>query len=158
MAATMVKESIYEGFLGGADKAFYYGHSYTANQLGCAAALASLDVFEQEQTLEKLPAKAILIAELLNDLKTRHASVYEIRQCGMVAGVELRETNGDKFAYSQHVAENVCLAAREHGLLIRPVLDTIVLMPPLSITEDEIRQMCEAVDHAINHAMTKLAL
>lgn len=154
MAATMVKESIYEGFLGGADKAFYYGHSYTANQLGCAAALASLDVFEQEETLDKLPPKAALIAELLSNLKNRHASVYEIRQCGMVVGVELRQANGERFDYSQHVAENVCLAAREYELLIRPVLDTIVLMPPLSITEEEICLMCEAVDHAI----TKVAL
>ena len=149
LAATMVKEEIYEAFLGGADKAFYYGHSYTANQLGCAAALASLDVFEQEKTLEKLPVKVDLIAALMAEIKQAHPNVHEIRQCGMVAGIELRQPNGEKFLYSQHVGENVCLAARKHELLIRPVLDTIVLMPPLSITEDEIHQMCQAVDAAL---------
>ncbi len=149
LAATMVKEEIYEAFLGGADKAFYYGHSYTANQLGCAAALASLDVFEQEKTLEKLPVKVDLIAGLLAEMRQAYPNVYEIRQCGMVAGIELRQPNGEKFAYSQHVCENVCLAARKHELLIRPVLDTIVLMPPLSITEDEIRLMCQAVESAL---------
>lgn len=145
MAATMVTAEIYDGFSGSADRAFYYGHSYTANQLGCAAALASLDIFQQEKTLERLPAKVLLIAELLTGLQETYPIVYEIRQCGMVAGVELRRENGDRFAYSEHVGENVCLAAREHGLLIRPVLDTLVLMPPLSITEDEIRLMCDAV-------------
>ena len=149
MAATMTTSEIYNGFLGGADRAFYYGHSYTANQLGCAAALASLDVFEQERTLEKLPAKVSLIAKLLAGLKERHPSVYEIRQCGMVAGIELRQDDGTSFAYSQRIGERVCLAARDHELLIRPVLDTIVLMPPLSITEDEIDQMCQSVEKAI---------
>ncbi len=150
MAATMVTAEIYNGFLGGADRAFYYGHSYTANQLGCAAALASLDVFEQEQTLEQLPGKVALIAELLASLQESHPEVYEIRQCGMVAGIELRREEGTRFAYSAHVCEKVCLAARAHGLLIRPVLDTIVLMPPLSITEEEIRQMCAAVEDALS--------
>jgi len=149
MAATMVTAEIYDGFRGGADRAFYYGHSYTANQLGCAAALASLDVFEQERTLENQPAKVKLIAELLADLQADHSSIYEIRQCGMVCGIELRTDDGELFAYSEHVGEKVCLAAREFGLLIRPVLNTIVLMPPLSITEEEIRLMCKAVGQAI---------
>ena len=149
LAATMVTASIYDAFRGGADKAFYYGHSYTANQLGCAAALASLDVFKEEKTLEQLPSKVSLIADLLSDLAESHASVYEVRQCGMVAGVELRQDDGTSFAYSEQVGESVCLAARKHGLLIRPVLDTIVLMPPLSITPDEIRQMCAALSKAI---------
>ena len=149
MAATLVTAEIYNGFLGGADRAFYYGHSYTANQLGCAAALASLDVFEQEQTLEKQPAKVELLVGLLKEMAERFPCIYEIRQCGLVVGVELRRENGEKFLYSEHVGERVCLAAREFELLIRPVLDTIVLMPPLSITEDEICQMCAALESAI---------
>ena len=96
-----------------------------------------------------MPAKVALIADLLTEIKNEHPNVYEIRQCGMVAGLELRQEDGTRFPYSQHVCENACLAARDHGLLIRPVLDTIVLMPPLSITEGEIRQMCDGVGKAI---------
>ena len=153
LAATLVTAQIYNGFLGGADRAFYYGHSYTANQVGCAAALASLDVFEQEKTLEKLPAKGALIERLLTEMSERIPSIYEVRRCGLVVGVELRREGGEKFPYSEHVGERVCLAARQYQLLIRPVLDTIVLMPPLSITEDEIRQMCAAVESAIESVL-----
>jgi len=149
LAATLVTAEIYNGFLGGADRAFYYGHSYTANQLGCAAALASLDVFEQEKTLEKLPAKGELLEGLLHEMAERCPHIHEVRRCGLVVGVELRRRDGKKFAYSERVGERVCLAARAFELLIRPVLDTIVLMPPLSITEGEIRQMCSAVESAI---------
>jgi adenosylmethionine-8-amino-7-oxononanoate aminotransferase len=149
MAATLVTAEIYDGFRGGADRAFYYGHSYTANQLGCAAALASLDIFEQEKTLENQPQKSALLAELLSHLQKNHAVVHEVRQCGLVVGVELRSPGGKPFQYSKHVGENVCLAARPHGLLIRPVLDTVVLMPPLSITEEEIKSMVDALSAAI---------
>lgn len=149
LAATMVTSEIYQAFLGGPEKAFYYGHSYTANQLGCAAALASLDVFEQENTLELLPAKVELVKALLTELQQEHPQVYEIRQCGMVAGVELRQGSGEKFSYSDQLGIKICEAARDFGLLTRPVLDTVVLMPPLSISEQEIRQMCAALGSAI---------
>lgn len=149
LAATLVTGEIYEAFLGGPEKAFYYGHSYTGNQLGCAAALASLDVFEQEKTLEKLPSKVALIGELLSALQHQCPQVHEVRQCGMVAGVELRQATGEKFAYSDQVGIRVCEAARDYGLLTRPVLDTIVLMPPLSIDASEIHQMCAALGSAI---------
>lgn len=149
MAATLTRGRIYEAFLGGADKVFYYGHSYTANQLGCAAALASLDVFEQEQTLEQLPAKIALISDLLGGLVERYSIVYEVRQCGMVAGLELRQESGESFPLDDRVGELVAVLARRHGLLTRPVLDTLVLMPPLSISEQEIRHMCSAVEGAV---------
>jgi len=146
LAATMVRGEIYNAFLGKAEHAFYYGHSYTANQLGCAAALANLDLFEQEQTLENLPEKIKLLEKILAELAERHDTVYEVRQCGMVAGVELRTANGS----SERIGEKVCLEARSHGLLTRAILNTIVVLPPLSITADEIRHMCAALNSAIN--------
>ncbi len=155
LAATLTTGEIYNGFLGGADRAFYYGHSYTANQVGCAAALASLDLFESEQILEKQPEKQNLFHQLLEEMKAELPWVFEVRQCGMVIGVELRKPTGEKFLYSEHVGERVCLAAREFGLLIRPVLDTIVLMPPLSITEEEIQMMCVALRQAIQKELSK---
>ncbi len=150
MAATMVREEIYEAFLGAADRAFYYGHSYTANQLGCAAALASLDVFKSENTLEKLPAKVALLSSLLARLERETPEVHEIRQCGMVAGIELRNAQGERFAPEDRIGEKVSLAARDYGLLIRPILDTLVIMPPLSISHSEIESMCSALRQAIH--------
>lgn len=149
LAATMVREEIYSAFSGGAENAFYYGHSYTANQLGCAAALASLDVFEQEDTLGRLPEKAALLGTKLAGIASRHANVHAVRQCGMVAGVELRDTNGGRFEPGMRMGEAVSLAARGHGLLTRPILDTLVLMPPLSISKDEIAQMCDSLERAL---------
>lgn len=149
LAATMVRGEIYRAFLGGADKAFYYGHSYTANQLGCAAALASLDVFEQERTLEQLPAKIDLLHRLLAGLAEENPLVYEVRQCGMLAGIELRGQGGDPFDPALRVGERVSLLARKYQLLTRPVLDTLVIMPPLSIAADEIELMCGALAGAI---------
>ncbi|MGJ8678118.1 MAG: adenosylmethionine--8-amino-7-oxononanoate transaminase [Akkermansiaceae bacterium] len=149
LAATMVRGEIYEAFRGGRENAFYYGHSYTANPLGCAAALASLDLFEQESTLSGLPEKAALLSSLLGDLKNKYAEVFVVRQCGMVAGVELRQINGQRFPIAERVGEQICYAARKHALLTRPILDTIVIMPPLSISTDEIQQMCGALERAI---------
>ena len=117
LAATMVRGGIYDAFSGAAENAFYYGHSYTANQLGCAAALASLEVFESEQTLEHLPAKIDRLHTRLNEMKSAHAQVYDVRQCGMVAGIELRSVDGERFDSNRRIGEAVSLAAREYGLL-----------------------------------------
>jgi adenosylmethionine-8-amino-7-oxononanoate aminotransferase len=140
MAATMTTPRVYDAFLGAPERAFYYGHSYTANPVGCAAALASLRIFEEERTLDLLPAKIGQLSTGLAALKAAHPAVHEVRQCGMVAGIELRQPCGTRFPAEQRVGESVCLAARAHGLLTRPILDTIVLMPPLCVS-------CEELDH-----------
>jgi adenosylmethionine-8-amino-7-oxononanoate aminotransferase len=150
MAATMVRGEIYDAFLEGAERVFYYGHSYTANQLGCAAALASLDVFDQEQTLARLPAKIELLGGLLAEISSGRSNVHEVRQCGLVAGVELRQEDGGKFETAERVGEKVALLARNHQLLTRPILDTLVLMPPLSISQEEIHLMCAGLASAID--------
>lgn len=137
MAATMTTRTVYEAFLGGPENAFYYGHSYTANPLGCAVALASLDLFEQEQTLEKLQSKIALLAELLGNLK--HSAVKAVRQCGFVAGIELQEGLGTK----------ACLAMRGHGLLTRPIRDTVVLMLPLCTTSEELKAAFSAISQTL---------
>ena len=145
LAATLTTGKVYDAFLGAADRAFYYGHSYTANPLGCAAALASLDIFETERTLDHLPEKIARLAAGLAELKSRQPLVHEIRQCGFIAGIELRRPDGEKFPPSERFGETVCLAARAHGLLTRPIMDTVVLMLPLSSSLAEI-------DHAV-HAL-----
>ena len=147
LAATLTTSKIFGAFLGGPERTFYYGHSYTANQLGCAAALASLDVFEQDRVLENLPPKVEALQAGLAAMK--HPAVYEVRQCGMISGIELRQENRKRFPEEQRIGEQVCLAAREFGLLTRPIRDTIVLMPPLCATPEEIGQACEALRNAV---------
>lgn len=149
MAATLTTGTIYQAFLGAPENAFYYGHSYTANPLGCAAALASLDVFEQEQTLEKLPAKIAHLSAGLAALKAAHPIIHEVRQCGFVAGIELRQPGGEKFPPAMRFGESICQAARAHGLLTRPILDTLVLMPPLCTTLAELDHAIAALDAAL---------
>ena len=146
LAATLTTARIYAAFLGAPARAFYYGHSYTANPLGCAAALASLEVFQQEQTLEHLPAKIDHLRAGLAALKAAHPMVHDVRQCGFIAGIELRHPKGTKFPAAWHAGEAVCLAARSHGLLTRPVLDTLVLLPPLSTTTAELDHALAALD------------
>lgn len=127
LAATLTTGAVYNSFLGGREKAFYYGHSYTANPIGCAAALASLRIFEADSVFAHLPAKIAHLTKSLSALSPNPA-VKEIRQCGLIAGIELQEGLGEKAA----------LAARQHGLITRNILDTVVLMPPLCITEEEV--------------------
>jgi len=149
LAATVVRRDIYDGFRGGPENAFYYGHSYTANQLGCAVALASLDVFDEEDVLAWVNRKAEVLREELAQLKVRVPTVCETRQVGLVSGIELRREDGTPFTPAELVGERVCLAAREHGLLTRTIRDTLVLMPPLCVTEDEIRGAVAAIQKGI---------
>lgn len=149
LAATLTTGVIYDAFLGSAEKAFYYGHSYTANSLGCAAALASLDLFTTERTLDHLADKIHYFGAALTGLRSRHSLIHEVRQCGFIAGIELRRPDGEKFPPSERLGEGVCAAARAHGLLTRPILDTIVLMPPLCSSLAEIDLAVEALDRVL---------
>ncbi len=150
MAATLTTGRIYQAFLGAAANAFYYGHSYTANPLGCAAAMASLDLFESEKTLENLAPRIDHLEKGLAALRGKNPLIHEVRQCGFIAGIELRQPGGARFPVEHRTGEAVCAAARKHGLLTRPILDTIVLMPPLCATEAEIDHALSAIHSAIS--------
>jgi len=151
MAATLTTGRVYDAFLGGADRAFYYGHSYTANPLGCAAALASLEIFRSESVLENLPEKSACMATHLANLMAAQPLVHDVRQVGLIAGIELRRPDGEPFPIEERTGEHVCKIARKYGLLTRPILDTIVLMPPLCITLDEIEMAVSAINQAIEN-------
>jgi adenosylmethionine-8-amino-7-oxononanoate aminotransferase len=112
-------------------------------------ALASLDVFEQDQTLANLPPKIEHLRRGLAAWQARETRVHEVRQCGLVAGIELRKSDGRRFPPEQRVGEQVCLAARKHGLLTRPILDTLVLMPPLCVTPLELDHAISALEAAV---------
>lgn len=152
LAATLVTEEIYYAFLGTTEeqKTFYYGHSYTANPPACAAALASLNIFEEERVLEKLQPRIAHLALRLESLRTL-AWVSDIRQCGFIAGIEVMSDPATQtpFPWQELIGAAICKAARKHGLLTRPVRDTIVLMPPLCTTLEQLDLMVEALGTAI---------
>lgn len=150
LAATLTSERIFEAFLGDVRemKTFFYGHSYAGNQLGCAAALASLAIFREEKVLEQLRGKIVLLGELLAGLRSR-AEVRAIRQCGFIAGIELQGKDRVALDPMRLTGARVCFAARRHGLLTRPIRDVIVLMPPYCITEAQLRQAVGAIATAI---------
>jgi adenosylmethionine-8-amino-7-oxononanoate aminotransferase len=144
MAMTVVTDEIFSRFDGSiADgRALAYGHSYTGNPLGCAAASASLEVFRSENVLEKLQPKIEQMRARLEPLKSL-AAVNEVRQCGFIAGIELRQTE------EVDLAVKVCLAARARGLLTRPIRNVIVLMPPLCITPEQLSTAVAAIRDSI---------
>jgi len=148
LAATLASPEIFEAFLGeyAELKTFFHGHSYTGNQLGCAAALASLRIFAAEKTLER---NAVL-AEKLRKLTARfwqHPNVGDVRQEGLICAIELvREFDSRQpFGFTERVGHRVCEAARHHGLLTRPIGDVLVLMPPYCVTESQLEAMVEAL-------------
>ncbi|MFP6873746.1 MAG: adenosylmethionine--8-amino-7-oxononanoate transaminase [Verrucomicrobiales bacterium] len=146
LAATLATARIYEAFLGGSERTFYYGHSYSGNPLGSAAALASLRVFEQERTLEGLPAKVEHLAVALGCMQEANPYVGEVRQCGLIAGIDL--SGGDGI-----LGTRSCVAARKHGLLTRAIGDTVVFMPPLVITPAQIDTALAALERGIGEAV-----
>jgi adenosylmethionine-8-amino-7-oxononanoate aminotransferase len=152
LGATLATQEIYDAFLGKYDefKTFFHGHSYTGNQLGCAAALASLKLFEEEKILQKLPAKVSFLAGLLEPFK-HMPHVGDVRQMGMIAGVELVKNKVRKTPYpiEERWGTKVALAARKRGMLLRPLGNVLVLMPPLSTTNKEIKRMVEILRHSI---------
>jgi adenosylmethionine-8-amino-7-oxononanoate aminotransferase len=155
LAITLVTEEVFAWFDGPASegKALAYGHSFTANALGCAAAKASLEIFDNERVLEGLKAKIDQMRSELGRLGELPA-VAAVRQCGFMAGIELKEPPGGCAA---KLAADVCLAARRHGLLTRPIRNVIVLMPPLCTTSDQLSKAVAAIQNAIQEVCGRLA-
>jgi adenosylmethionine-8-amino-7-oxononanoate aminotransferase len=155
LAATLTTERIYRQFLGRYDefKTFFHGHSYTGNPLGCAVALANLDVFEREQTIKKLAPKIEALRRMLKPLLA-HPHVGDIRQIGLIAAIEMVRDRRTKESYplAERIGARVTEQARLAGLLLRPLGNIIVLMPPLSTTLKELGLMAQIVTSAIRMA------
>tara|TARA_R110002073_G_scaffold74100_4_gene181161 strand:+ start:5266 stop:6582 length:1317 start_codon:yes stop_codon:yes gene_type:complete len=155
LAATLSTDKIYEAFLAPRKdgKTFFHGHTYTGNALACAAALANLEIFEREATIAKLPAKIEHLTAGLAGLES-HPNIGDIRQCGLMVGVEIvasRDT-GTLYPSDRFIGDQICMAARAHGVIIRNLTDVIVLMPPLSITTSELDMMLSAMHAGIEIA------
>ena len=142
LAATLTTERLFAGFLGEYEeqKTFFYGHSYCSNPLVCAAALASIEVFRDEKVIESLPEKVDFFRSEIARAFKNDARVLEIRHIGLIAGIELKSDD-----WRDQTGARVCFAARKHGLLTRPVRDTLVLMFPLCISNEQISRAVEAL-------------
>jgi adenosylmethionine-8-amino-7-oxononanoate aminotransferase len=155
LAATMATEEIYQAFLGEYRdwKTFFHGHSYTGNPLGCAVALANLDVFRTEHTLKHLQPKIKALRRLLTSL-AEHPHVGEIRQCGFMVGIELVKdrATGEPYPLEWRIGHRVAMEARRRGLLLRPIGNVIVVMPPLAISTHELSQMMQIMNTSIREA------
>lgn len=152
LAATLATEQVYEAFLGEFDSArtFFHGHTFTGNPLACAAALASLRLFETEQVLDRVRRTAeVLRPKLAAIAELPH--VGDVRQRGLMVGIELVRDRRTKtaYGYGERIGHRVCLALRKRGILLRPLGSVLVLMPPLSLTESEAVQLGDAVREAI---------
>lgn len=152
MAATLTTEAIYKGFLGDYSqmKTFFHGHTYTGNPLACSAALANLEIFEKERVLEQLKEKIQFMGEKLQNFQDL-SHVGDIRQKGLLAGLELVKEPISKEPYplEEQIGIKVIVETRKRGVILRPLGNVIVLMPPLSITLPELQKMLSITYEAI---------
>jgi adenosylmethionine-8-amino-7-oxononanoate transaminase len=157
LAATLTTHEIHRAFLGEAQelKTFYHGHSYTGNPLACRAALASLELFKKERILERLPSKIQFLKRELKRLY-RIPAVGEVRQKGLMVGIELVADRKRKtsFPWEAKISFKIILEARKRGVIIRPLGDVMVLMPPLSITENELKRLTQVVFDSIETVLS----
>jgi len=159
LAATLATQDIFDAFLGEADecKTFYHGHTYTGNALACAAAIASLELFEENKIIESLPAKIDLIKEYLQKMSALDF-VGDVRQCGLMTGIEIVEDKKTKktFDYKKMIGGKVCAAMRPKGVMMRPLSDVIVVMPPVAIDLQTLRKLLDIVYDTIKNDLPKI--
>jgi len=152
LAATLTSERVYEAFLGdfASTRTFFHGHTFTGNPLACAAALASLRLFDAERVLERARRTAAALAPGLAAL-AELPHVGDVRQRGLMVGVELVRDRKSRqpYDYADRIGHRVCLAVRKRGILLRPLGPVVVMMPPLSLTEPEAVRMTVALREAV---------
>jgi adenosylmethionine-8-amino-7-oxononanoate aminotransferase len=152
LAATLTTTEIWNAFLGRYEesKTFFHGHTYGGNPLGAAVALATLEVFEAERTLEQLQPKIARLRDHLQRIAT-HPHAGDIRQCGMIAGIELVRDRATKepFPWADRRGIRVCQHALSEGVWLRPLGNVIVIMPPLAISLEELDRICLVVERGI---------
>jgi adenosylmethionine-8-amino-7-oxononanoate aminotransferase len=149
LAATLTTEEIFSAFLGEYKdyKTFFHGHTYTGNPLACAVAIANLTLFDKEKIVEKMQPRIAAVQQRLSDQFQSLAHVSDIRQWGYMIGIELVQEKASRKSYppEMRAGHQVILAARRRGVMIRPLGDVIILMPPLTITDVELTTLLDVV-------------
>lgn len=159
LAATLIGDRVFDAFLREPwwETTFYHGHTYTGNALACAAAIASLEVFAKENTLAELPQKIALIDQYLRRIAELDY-VGNARQRGMMVGIELVKDKAEKasFDYPLRIGARICDAMRSKGLILRPLGDVVVIMPPLAISPDQLEQLLHIVLETMTHELPRI--
>ena len=152
LAATVTTEEVYNGFLGRFDefRTFFHGHTYTGNPIACAAAVENLSLFEKEHTIEKMQDKITLLGNELNRFRGL-PNVGEVRQKGFMVGIEIVKNKKTKkpFPPAAKIGQKVVLEARKRGVIIRPLGDVVVLMPPPAIDSATLLELVDAVYESV---------
>ena len=147
LAATVTTEEIFSVFLGEYKefKTFFHGHTYTGNPLGCAVALASLELFKQENIIERMQPRIAYLKQRLKQDFLPLAHVVDVRQWGFMVGIELAADKNERRSYppEKRTGHKVILEARKRGVLIRPLGDVIIFMPPLTIADEELKTLLD---------------
>ena len=155
LAATLATDEIFDAFLGKPveGRTFFHGHTYTGNPLACAAALASLELFDTRNVLQHIQENAAIVSQSLGELG-QHPHVREVRQRGMMVGIELvaDKASGQAYPAELRMGHQVTLAARQQGTIIRPLGDVVVLMPAPGMPADLVVQLCRTAVDSINAA------
>ena len=152
LAATLTTDEIWQAFLGEYEESrtFFHGHTYGGNPLGAAVALATLDVFDEEQTLAAMEPKIARLREHLGRI-SNHPHVGDLRQLGLIAGIELVKDKATREPYdwTEKRGHRVCQHALIEGVWLRPLGNVVVIMPPLAISLAELDRICLAVEQGI---------
>ena len=153
LAATLTSEEVFAAFLGEYKdfKTFFHGHTYTGNPLGCAAALANLDLFQREKIVENIQPGISYLQKRLAEEFLPLSHVSDVRQWGFMVGIELVEdkASGKSYPPENRIGQKVIIEARKRNVMIRPLGDIIILMPPLSITDAELALFLDTVRDCI---------
>lgn len=153
LAATLATEEIFAAFLAPYDEfhTFFHGHTYTGNALACAVACANLRIFEREGVLSRVNQRSARLGELLTRQIRPLAHVGDIRQLGLMVGIELVCDRAKRTPYetAQRIGARVCQEIRRDGIILRPLGPVVILMPPLSATEAEIDHLVASCARAI---------
>ncbi|HVM32947.1 MAG TPA: adenosylmethionine--8-amino-7-oxononanoate transaminase [bacterium] len=155
LAATLTTERVYRAFLGKFEsgRTFYHGHTFTGNPLACSVALANLSLMEKPSFVKSVQDKCALLERLLEPL-AGHAHVKEIRLRGLMGGIELvkDKKTGEDYPYAKKMGYRVCAEAKKRGVLMRPLGNVIVLMPPLGISKGDLTRLTKVIQDSIQHA------
>lgn len=155
LAATLASEQVFSAFLGprGEYRTFFHGHTFTGNPLACAAGIASLEVFEQERTIERIQGTIHHLQRLLDQAFGHHPNVREVRQRGLMVGIELRDRDGATFPPMARTGAQVCREARRRGAILRPLGDVVVLMPQLCISSAQLERLVATTRLSLDHVI-----
>jgi adenosylmethionine-8-amino-7-oxononanoate aminotransferase len=147
LSAVLAREWVYDAFLGdvASNRTFFHGHTYTANPVCCAAALANLALMHERGTVARAAQLGVRLGAALGPIED-YDGVAEIRRIGTMTGIEVHPA-GPRTGFE------VCRAARRRGVIVRPLGDVVVLMPPLGCTDDDLDELASVVDESVREVV-----